>query len=131
MVSSPKAFIPSPHILVIEDDYANRLLFSDYLTFAGFTVFALPDGLQLQQTLKDFQPDLLVLDLGLPDPNGYRILEMLQTPAGRLLIPVVVVSGYAFLENQERALALGASRYLVKPVRLKELVQTLREILLP
>jgi DNA-binding response OmpR family regulator len=131
MASSPTALTHAPHILIIEDDYANRLLFSDYLAFAGFTVFALPDGLQLQQTLKDFQPDLLVLDLGLPEPNGYRILEMLQTPSGKLLIPVVVVSGYAFLDNQERALALGACRYLVKPVRMKELVQTIREVLAP
>ncbi|MFH7243948.1 MAG: response regulator [Spirulina sp.] len=131
MVSSPKAFIYAPRILIIEDDYANRLLFFDYLTFAGFTVFALPDGLLLQKTLADFHPDLLVLDLGLPDPDGYCLLKMLQTPSGGLRLPVVVVSGYAFLENQERALALGACRYLVKPVRLKELVQTIREVLAP
>lgn len=128
MASSPQAFIHAPRILIIEDDYANRLLFCDYLTFAGFTVLALADGLNLQQALNDFQPDVLVLDLGLPEPDGYCILESLQTPSGGLLLPVVVVSGYAFFENQERALALGACRYLVKPVRLKELVQTLREV---
>ncbi len=130
-MSSPKACTHPPHILIIEDDYANRLLFSDYLTFAGFTVSALADGLRLQQTLADLSPDLLVLDLGLPDPDGYQLLEMLQTPAGGLRLPVVVVSGYAFLENQERAFALGVCRYLVKPVRLKELVQTIREVLAP
>jgi two-component system, cell cycle response regulator DivK len=128
MASSPQAFPPSPRILIIEDDYANRLLFFDYLTFAGFSVLALSDGLNLRQALDDFQPDALVLDLGLPEPDGYHILESLQTPWGALLLPVVVVSGYAFFENQERALALGARRYLVKPVRLKELARTLREV---
>lgn len=129
MVLSPLPPTPPRRILVIEDDYANRLLFADYLTFAGFTVLALPDGLTLQSALEEFRPDALVLDLGLPEPDGYCILESLQTPSGTLWLPVVVVSGYAFLENQERALALGACRYLVKPVRLKELVQTLQEVL--
>jgi DNA-binding response OmpR family regulator len=131
MALSLQSFPQTPRILIIEDDYANRLLFSDYLTFAGFAVLALPDGLTIQSALEDFQPNALVLDLGLPEPDGYRILESLRTTSGTLWLPVVVVSGYAFWENQERALALGACRYLVKPVRLKELVQTLCGVLAP
>jgi two-component system, cell cycle response regulator DivK len=119
----------TPRILVIEDDYANRLLFSDYLTYAGFAVLALPDGLSLDQQLADFQPDLLVLDLGLPVIDGYRILAKLQASPRIPPLPIVVVSGYAFLENQQRALGLGACKYLVKPVRLKELVQAIQSML--
>lgn len=129
MASFPPVHDQSPRILVIEDDYANRLLFSDYLTYAEFSVLALPDGTQLDKALHDFQPDVLLLDLGLPDPDGYTILQELQTPSGQLLLPVIVVSGYAFLESQERALALGAYHYLVKPVRMKELVQAIRDAL--
>lgn len=124
-----RSLSPPPRILVVEDDYANRLLFDDYLTFAGLTVLTLPDGTQIEQALANFQPNALVLDLGLPGPDGYHILEMLQTPGGQLRIPVVVVSGYAFVENQERALALGASQYLVKPVQMKQLVEAIQGVL--
>ncbi|HIK44982.1 MAG TPA: response regulator [Leptolyngbyaceae cyanobacterium M65_K2018_010] len=118
-----------PRIMVIEDDEANRLLFADYLTFVGFEVRALADGLTLDEQLKAFQPDLLLLDLGLPHIDGYSLLATLRDhPQGQSL-PVVVVSGYAFLENQNRALALGAQKYLVKPIRLKELIGTISTVL--
>lgn len=122
---------PSPRILVIEDDYANRLLFSDYLTYAGFTVLAIADGQNIDQYLSTFSPSLLLLDLGLPGLDGYQLLERLNPNGKGLPLPVVIVSGYAFQENQRRAIALGASEYLVKPVRLKELVQTIRAVLAP
>ncbi|QQE63506.1 response regulator [Leptolyngbya sp. BL0902] len=129
MALSQPTLTPPPRILVIEDDYANRLLFSDYLTYAGFVVLALADGTELGPTLHAFQPDLLVLDLGLPDPDGYCILEQLQTPGGGPQLPVVVVSGYAFVDHQERALALGVHQYLIKPVRMKHLVQAIQSAL--
>jgi two-component system, cell cycle response regulator DivK len=126
MVPSPSRVSSGmPRILVIEDDEANRLLFSDYLTYAGFTVLAQPNGLGLEQHLEEFQPDLLLLDLGLPYVDGYHLLATLQASTHWQFLPVVVVSGYAFQENQTRALALGACQYLVKPIRLKELVQAI------
>lgn len=129
MVPAQPDSTPVPRVLVIEDDYANRLLFIDYLTYAGFHVLALPDGTDIEPSLQDFQPDVLLLDLGLPGLDGYSILERLRTLPEQQALPVIVVSGYAFLEDQERALNLGACHYLVKPVRLKELVQTLQSVL--
>jgi two-component system, cell cycle response regulator DivK len=126
MVPSPsRVSIGMPRILVIEDDEANRLLFFDYLTYAGFTVVAQPNGLGLEQHLEEFQPDLLLLDLGLPHIDGYHLLATLKASTRWQFLPVVVVSGYAFQENQTRAQALGACQYLVKPVRLKELIQAI------
>lgn len=130
MVTSALRDIPPSHrILVIEDDYANRLLFSDYLTYAGFTVLAIADGQNLSQYISTFVPDLILLDLGLPGVDGYHLLEELNPDGLGPVLPVVIVSGYAFQENQRRAIALGAAEYLVKPVRLKELVQTIRAVL--
>lgn len=130
MVTSASRDNSAPaRILVIEDDYANRLLFSDYLTYVGFEVLAIADGQDLDQHLSDFCPDVLLLDLGLPGMDGYQLMAKLNAGRQSLPLPVVVVSGYAFQENQRRALDLGASEYLVKPVRLKELVQTIRAVL--
>jgi two-component system, cell cycle response regulator DivK len=116
-------------ILVIEDDYANRLFFSEYLNFCGFEVLALPNGLDLEMQLKTFEPHLLVLDIGLPEIDGYTLLSQLRAAPPWQDLPVVVVSGYAFAKDQKKAFALGAQQYLVKPVRLRELFATIGALL--
>jgi CheY-like chemotaxis protein len=126
---------PSPpgdgqlRILVVEDDTANRLFFTDALSFAGFDVLALAHGLDLQQQLKEFLPHLLLLDLGLPEIDGYGLLSQVKDSALGRALPVVIVSGYAFAEDRHRALALGAAAYLVKPVPPLQLAQTVRSVL--
>ncbi len=114
---------------MIEDDYANRLFFSEYLNFCGFEVLALADGLEMDVHLKGFRPHLMVLDIGLPTIDGYALLNQLRkTPCWRDL-PVVVVSGYAFEEDQRKAFSLGANKYLIKPVRLRELSSAINALL--
>ena len=129
MATSFKASDRPARILVIEDDYANRLFFSDFLTYSGFVVSALADGLNLEQHLKEFQPDLLLLDLGLPDIDGYTLIKIIRISHEWHSLPIVVVSGYAFEEDQTRALALGVQAYLIKPVRLKVLKQAIQSVL--
>ncbi|MGG6239532.1 response regulator [Nodosilinea sp. AN01ver1] len=130
MVTSPSSAADGRHrIVVVEDDSANRLFFADYLTFSGFTVLALPHGLDLEQQLKEFQPDLLLLDLGLPEIDGYMLLKQVRSSTMWQRLPVIVVSGYAFAEDQHRALALGAQKYLVKPVPLHQLTQAVQAVL--
>ncbi|XGB43756.1 MAG: response regulator [Nodosilinea sp. LVE1205-7] len=116
-------------ILIIEDDDANRLVFTDYLTYAGFVVLALPGGANLINHLQEFQPDLILLDLGLPDIDGYGLLTILRASPEWGHMAVIVVSGYAFPAEQERARRLGISCYLVKPVHLKELIESIQAVL--
>ena len=106
-----------------------EFFFADYLTFSGFRVLALPHGLDLEQQLKGFQPHLLLLDLGLPEIDGYTLLKQVRSSAMWQRLPVIVVSGYAFVEDQHRALAMGAQKYLVKPVHLHQLTQAVEAVL--
>lgn len=132
MVTSPSSTAAGRRrIVVVEDDQANRIFFADYLTFSGFEVLALSHGLDLNQQLKEFQPDLLLLDLGLPEIDGYTLLKQVRSSACWQQLPVIIVSGYAFAEDQRRALALGAQKYLVKPVPLPQLTQAVQASLLP
>ncbi len=116
-------------ILVIEDDYANRLFFCEYLSFCGFDVYSLANGLDIEYQLKTIQPHLLVLDIGLPEIDGYALLRIIRGSKQWQTLPIVVVSGYAFEGDRQKALSLGAQRYLVKPVRLRELSTTVKSIL--
>lgn len=125
--------IPDPgvnssiRILLIEDNEANRRLMADYLTYCGYCVSALAEGVELESVIQQFQPQIILLDLKLPDVDGYTLLEQLQQREDWQKIPVVVVSAYAFQRDQQRALELGARRYLVKPIRLSQLTEVIYE----
>jgi two-component system cell cycle response regulator DivK len=116
-------------ILLIEDDPANRLFFSEYLNYCGFDVHTLSNGLDLECQLKSFQPHLLVLDIGLPEINGYILLQYVRASKQWKDLPVIVISGYAFDGDKNKAIALGAQKYLIKPVRLRELAATIQSLL--
>lgn len=118
-------------VMVIEDDPANRLFFTDYLTYCGYQVCALPDGLDLLPQLKAFQPQVLLLDLRLPEIDGYTLLRQIRATAPWQHLPVAIVSGYAFETDREAAFAAGAHRYLTKPIRLKDLAETVADLMPP
>lgn len=117
-------------ILLVEDNYLNRLLLEDHLVFHGYQVLSLEAGSGFFAALTDFQPDLVLLDLRLPDIDGYTLLEQMRQIPECQVIPVIVVSGRAFNADQQRALNLGARRYFVKPVNLKDLKQAIEQELL-
>ncbi|MBD2454862.1 response regulator [Nostoc sp. FACHB-87] len=114
-------------VLLIEDNHVNRMLLSDYLGYCGFNVKSLSNGTALFSTVNTFQPDLVLLDLKLPDIDGYWLLEQIQKHPYLSKIPVIVVSAFAFKADQERAIHLGARRYLVKPINLTALMMSIQE----
>ena len=114
-------------ILLIEDNDSNRQLLSDYLNYCGYTVLTLAEGAGFFTAIAQFQPHIVLLDLKLPDIDGYTLLEELQQRPEEFQVPVIVVSAFAFQADQRRALGLGARRYLVKPVNLNQLKQAIWE----
>lgn len=114
-------------ILLVEDNDLNRQMLDDYLGYCGYNVKSLAKGTDFFQALVEFQPQLILLDLRLPDIDGYTLLERIQKTNEWQHIPVIVVSAFAFNTDQQRALGLGAKRYFVKPVNLAELTQAIKE----
>lgn len=118
---------PLNRILLIEDNDINRQLTSEYLEYCGYQVLSLADGATFATAMTHFNPDLVLLDLKLPGIDGYTLLSQIQQKPEWQRVPVIVVSAFAFQADQDRALALGARRYLVKPVKLQHLRQTVHE----
>ncbi|NJM70507.1 MAG: response regulator [Scytonema sp. RU_4_4] len=114
-------------ILLIEDNDINRMLLSDYLSYCKYRVQSLAQASHFFSTIDEFQPELILLDLKLPDIDGYQLLEQLQQNPEFSKIPVIIVSAFAFKSDQEKALRLGARRYFVKPVNLTALIMAIEE----
>lgn len=121
----PKA--EGKRILLVEDDDANRQLMEDYLNHHDYVVSSIATGLDFPQIVVDFQPDLILLDLKLPDVSGYSLLEQLQENPILSRIPVIVISAFAFRAEQKRALELGARQYFIKPLNLMNLRQSIEQ----
>ena len=117
----------SKRILLIEDNHVNRMLLSDYLTYCNYEVQSLPEASNVFSTIEQFQPELILLDLKLPNIDGYLLLEQIQQKPHLSKIPIIVVSAFAFKADQERAIRLGARRYFVKPVNLRNLIMAIEE----
>jgi DNA-binding response OmpR family regulator len=128
MVMSPRLNLKTlVRILLVEDNDSSRQLMSDYLEYNGYEVFSLAGGSDFDRAIATFRPHVVLLDLKLPDIDGFTLLKQHQYQPDRLKVPIIVVSAYSFQADQERALNLGARQYLVKPVSLSELNQAIHE----
>ncbi len=112
-------------LLVVEDNDLNRLMLDDYLIFYGYQVLSLDNGANFFEQVVSFQPHLILLDLKLPDIDGYVLLKQLQLNPQLQDIPVIVVSAFAFRADRQRAFNLGARQYFTKPVNLSDLRQAI------
>jgi len=113
-------------VLVAEGNDLNRQILEDHLVFCGYRVLSLASGSRFLQALVEFQPLLILLDLRLPDVDGYTILEEIQRGTQWRHIPVIALSASAFKADQQRLLRLGVSRYFVSPVVLTDLMQAVQ-----
>ncbi|KAF3889052.1 MULTISPECIES: response regulator [Nostocales] len=114
-------------ILLIEDNDVNRMLLSDYLSYHRYYVRSLAGASNFFSTVAEFRPELILLDLKLPDIDGYALLEQIQQQPQLVNIPIIVVSAFAFRADCEKAMKLGARRYFVKPINLSLLIQEIQE----
>ena len=103
-------------ILLVEDNQVNCFLLCDYLEFCGYSVQAITASELFFFTLELFKPNLILLDIKMPKIDGYTLLKEMQSQERWRHIPVVVISALSFRSHQEKALELGARRYIVKPI---------------
>ena len=117
----------SPRILVVEDDTDLRETLWRALSREGYQVSQAGDGTEALSALRMRPYDLAIIDLVLPRMGGIQILEQLRTLG--LAIPAIVITAYGDRFSYNRATELGASEFLVKPVRLVELYRAVRQVL--
>ncbi|MFT3706202.1 MAG: response regulator transcription factor [Archangium sp.] len=114
-------------ILVVEDDLSILTGLSMNLRFEGYEVLQAQDGRKGLQKAIDEAPDLMVLDVMLPEMNGFEVLEELKKRG--TTIPIVVLSAKGVETDRVMGLNLGADDYVVKPFGLQELLARIRAVL--
>ncbi|MEM8986793.1 MAG: response regulator [Pseudomonadota bacterium] len=115
------------HTVLVIDDYASAIdLMRRTLTPTGFEVIGAQDGETGLRLAKELEPDAIILDIKLPDISGWDILQTLNSDPKTTNIPVFVVT---IEDDRERGLALGASEFLVKPVKREGIIQLMSSYL--
>jgi two-component system phosphate regulon response regulator PhoB len=117
-------------ILVAEDERDIRDLLVTFLEIGGFMTVAVPNGQEAIKQAIDRRPDLILLDVRMPRMDGLQACAALKAMPGTCDIPVVFLSAYASKQDVEKGLAVGAERYLAKPIELEDLNQNVIEILM-
>ena len=114
-------------ILLLEDDLMLNEMIGEYLISTGHAVRGTTSGTECLQILDEEKFDLLILDINLPDINGFTILETLHEQ--KRIIPTIYISALIEIEDISRAFDIGCHDYLKKPFHLKELTIRINKIL--
>lgn len=126
---SPKAADSGPLILLVEDNDTIRHAFGILLEESGYRVEAAASGAEALRRSEEEPPDLVLMDLGLPDLNGLEVTRrMLSNPRTRATV-VVALTGRALETDREACLAAGCAGYLSKPIDTAQLLRRIPEYL--
>jgi len=104
-------------ILVVEDDTDNRRIVIKVLTVEGYEVVEATDGIEALAQARAAQPDLILMDLALPNLDGWEATRRLKSDPATRAIPVVALTAIAMSGDEERARAAGCDDYIAKPAR--------------
>lgn len=115
-------------ILVVDDELGIRALLSEILTDEGHTVELAEDAAQARQVRESLRPDLVLLDIWMPDVDGVTLLKE-WSASGQLQMPVIMMSGHGTIDTAVEATKYGASAFLEKPITLQKLLRAVEQAL--
>ena len=124
---APSSDASSTRILVVDDEPSITDLVATVLRYEGFEVRTAPTGRKALTAATDFRPHLVVLDIMLPDLDGFEVQRRLSTDGER--VPILFLTARDATEDKVRGLTAGADDYVTKPFSLEELVARIRSII--
>ena len=116
-------------ILIVEDEPKNTTLIRDLLQVSGYSTIEATTGKQGVELAKASKPDLIIMDVQLPEMDGLEATQILKADATTSNIPVLALTSYAMKGDKERILEVGCDGYLAKPIDIQEFLKTVAEYL--
>jgi len=116
-------------VFIAEDNAVNRELLRELLESRGYTVVEACDGEEALRMIEQTQPDILLLDIGMPVLDGFAVVRQLRQNPRLSALPAVAVTAYAMQGDRERILNSGFDGYLSKPINPRSLAEELDRLL--
>jgi DNA-binding response OmpR family regulator len=114
------------HILFVDDDVRLQKSIQEFFTFCGYTVSSMPDGKNIEGTVQELSPDIVLLDVMFADDDGFSILRRLRTVSS---VPVIILSARGEELDKILGLEQGADDYVTKPFNPQELLARVKAVL--
>ena len=121
----------SKTILIVEDNELNMKLFNDLLQAHGYNTLQTKDGREVMEIARRSRPDLILMDIQLPEISGLEITKMLKADDDLRDIPVVAVTAFAMKGDEQKIRSGGCDGYIAKPISVASFLQTVSKFLTP
>ena len=116
-------------ILIVEDNEMNRDVLSRRLLRQGYDVLIATAGLDGLQLAQKARPDLILMDLGMPDIDGWECARRLKTEVTTSAIPIIALTAHAMLDDRQKALDAGCDDFDTKPINFSGLLEKMNRLL--
>lgn len=116
-------------VLIVEDNELNMKLFHDLLEASGIKILQTRNGADALEVAKRERPDLIVMDIQLPEMSGLEVTERIKADPDLRPIPVIAVTAFAMKGDEERIREAGCEAYLSKPISIDRFIETVKQFL--
>jgi len=121
--------VMSKKVLIVEDNELNMKLFHDLLEAHGYETLQTREGLKAIDIAREHRPDLILMDIQLPEVSGLDVTKWLKSDEDLAGIPVVAVTAFAMKGDEERIREGGCEGYLAKPITVTSFIETIRKFI--
>ena len=116
-------------VLVVEDNDLNMKLFHDLLEAHGYNIIQTKDGMDALRLARQHRPDLILMDIQLPEVSGLEVTKWIKEDGNLKSIPVVAVTAFAMKGDEEKIREGGCEAYIAKPISVTNFLQTVERFL--
>jgi two-component system, cell cycle response regulator DivK len=130
MMQNGKAAVPVPKkVLIVEDNDLNMKLFNDLLEAHGYDTLQTKDGMDALRMARQHVPDLILMDIQLPEVSGLEVIKWLKEDDNLSAIPVIAVTAFAMKGDEEKIRNGGCEAYIAKPISVSNFMRTVERFL--
>jgi two-component system cell cycle response regulator DivK len=121
----------SKTVLIVEDNELNMKLFHDLLDAHGYQTLQTKDGMEALAMVRKHRPDLILMDIQLPEVSGLEVIKWIKEDDNLRSIPVVAVTAFAMKGDEEKMREGGCDAYIAKPISVGKFIETVKQFLDP